>query len=141
MKKDETELPRRSQRKRTPVECLELTTKGKEYNNIREQNHLAMQRKSDIELSEDMCCVMAKIMNEFEHRGEKAVLEKAFTQYTLSKAEKKFGKKGLMLDSKSLINCIRGQCSNLKRCLSYLKKRKRKCLNPSFYQGEERWYA
>ena len=33
-------------------------------------------------------------MNEFERRGEKEVLEKAFTQYTLSKAEKKFGKKG-----------------------------------------------
>ena len=37
---------------------------------------------------------MAKIMSKFECRGEKEVLEKAFIHYILSKAEKKFGRKG-----------------------------------------------
>ena len=46
-----------------------------------------------MELSNDLCCVMAKIMNKFECRGVANILEKAFTQYTLSKAKKKFGKK------------------------------------------------
>ena len=41
-----------------------------------------------------MCYTLVHTMHEFEQRGVTKVLEKAYTQYTLPKAIKKFGKKG-----------------------------------------------
>ena len=47
-----------------------------------------------MELDEDMCFVLIHTINEFEQRGVRKILEKAYTQYTLPKAIKKFGQKG-----------------------------------------------
>ena len=52
-----------------------------------------MQRKGDLELSNDLCCVMAKIMNEFECRGEREILEKHSHNILCLKLRKSLGRK------------------------------------------------
>ena len=46
------------------------------------------------EMDLETCMVMVSIMEEFNHRGVKKVLEQGLMQYMLQKAIKKFGKKG-----------------------------------------------
>ena len=99
---------------------------------------MAIQRKGDIELSENMCCVMAKIMNEFEHRGEKAVLEKAFTQYTLSKAEKKFGKKGFDTRFKEFDQLYKRTVFQPKKVSELSEEEKKKMLESLIFIKEKR---
>ena len=45
-------------------------------------------------MSSQLCYVMANIIKHYNMKGEKKILEKAYTQYSLPKAIKRFGTKG-----------------------------------------------
>ena len=91
-----------------------------------------------MELSEDMFCVMAKIMNEFEHKGKTKVLEKAFTQYTLSKAEKKFGKKGFDTGFKEFDQLHKKSVLQPKKVSELSEEEKKKVLESLIFIKEKR---
>ena len=89
-------------------------------------------------MSNQLCYVMTNIIKHYNMKGEKDILEKVYTQYSLPKAIKKFGTKGYDNGYQEMKQMYQRIVFNTKNLNELTKEEKKKALELLIFVKEKK---